>query len=91
MTQRAFGLGAFSQLAEAVRASAREMDSWRFDLLVDDVMERAAPAVAERNACVDAAQRGLYERLDIGFSTALGVVESVASGSYLVFLEEGVT
>lgn len=91
LTQRAFGLGAFSQVADAVRASAREMDSWRFDLLVDNVMERAEPAVAEWSACVDAAERELHERFDIGFSTALGVVERVASGIYLVSLEEGGT
>jgi hypothetical protein len=91
LTQSAFGMAAFTQLAEAVLSSAREMDTWRFDLLVDNVLERAEPAVYQWNACVDAAERELQARYDIGFSTALGAVERAASGICVVSLDAGGT
>lgn len=91
LTKRAFELGAFAQLADAVRASAREMDSWSFDLLLRDVLERAEPAIAEWTACVDAAECELHEGFGIGFVTTLGLVERVASGIITISLEAGGT
>lgn len=91
LSRDAFRVAAFSQLAEAVRASAQKMDSnsWRFDLLVDEVGERAEAAVAEWDACIHAAETELQERFDIGFSTEFGVVESVTSAICIVSLSAG--
>jgi len=89
LTRQAFALGMFGQLADAVRLSARAMDAWRFDQLVDEVAERAQPAVAEWNAAVSAAEHELHQRFGIAFSTAFGVVQRVNSGLCIVSLTEG--
>jgi hypothetical protein len=89
LTQQAFALRVFSQLADAVLVSVRAMDGWRFDQLVDDVGERAQPAVAEWNAAISAAESELHQRFGIVFSTAFGVVEHINSGICVVSLTEG--
>jgi hypothetical protein len=89
LTRHAFDLGLFSQLADAVLVSAKAMDAWRFDQLVEDVVEHAQPAVAEWNAAVSAAEHELHQRFGITFSTAFGVVERVNSGLCIVSLTEG--
>ncbi len=89
LTRRAFGLGMFGQLADAVRLSARGMDAWRFDQLVDEVAQRAQPAVAEWNKAINAAEHELHQRFGIAFSTAFGVVERVNPGLCIVSLNEG--
>lgn len=89
LTQHAFGLGVFAELADAVLLSAKGMEAWRFDRLVQGVIERAQPAVAEWNAAVSAAEHELNQRFGIAFATAFGVVERVDSGLCTVSLAEG--
>lgn len=89
LTRQTFGLTVFSQLADAVRLSAKGMDGWRFDRLVADVAEHAQSAVAEWNAAVSAAEHELHQRFGISFSTAFGVVQRVNSGLCIVSLTEG--
>jgi hypothetical protein len=89
LTRHAFDLGVFSQLADAVLLSAKTMEAWRFDLLVEDVVVRAQPAMAEWNEAVSAAEHELHQRFGISFSTAFGVVERVSSGLCIVSLTEG--
>jgi len=89
LTRRALGLRVFSQLTKAVLVSVRAMDGWRFDQLIDDVGELAQPALAEWNACINAAESELHQRFGIAFSTAFGVIERVNSGICVVSLAEG--
>lgn len=90
LTERTFGVTMFSQLADAVRLSVKDMnDGWRFDQLVTDVVKRAEPAVAEWNSAVSSAESELHQRFGITFSTAFGVVERVSSGLCIVTLTEG--
>jgi len=89
LTRQALGLRVFSQLTKAVLVSVRAMDGWRFDQLIDDVGELAQPAVAEWNACINAAESELHQRFGIAFSTACGVIERVNSGICVVSLAEG--
>ncbi len=91
LTQSAFGLGVFPQLAAAVRLSAKGMDAWRFDRLVEDVVMHAQPAVAEWSTAVSDAEHELYQRFGISFSTAFGAVERLRSGLCIVSLNEGGT
>jgi hypothetical protein len=89
LTRQALGLRVFSQLTKAVLVSVRAMDGWRFDQLIDDVGDLAQPAVAEWNACINAAESELQQRFGIAFSTACGVIERVNSGICVVSLAEG--
>jgi hypothetical protein len=90
LTERTFRVALFSQLADAVRLSVKDMDEgWRFDRLVADVVEHAQPAMAEWNSAVSNAEHELHQRFGITFSTAFGVVERVSSGLCIVTLADG--
>lgn len=89
-SQRAFELGAFAHLADAVRASASEMDDWRFDVLLSQVAHRAEPALREWSNCIASYESELEREFGIGFETVPGTIERVESGLCVVLLQDGV-
>lgn len=80
---------AFTEVSAAVREVARALNVWRFDALVEGVVERAEDAVREWGAVVVAAEGELAERLGISFSTEFGVIERIANDVCVIVLDAG--
>ncbi|MCP9490679.1 MAG: hypothetical protein MSC31_12485 [Solirubrobacteraceae bacterium MAG38_C4-C5] len=80
---------AFTEVSAAVREVACALNVWRFDALVEGVVELAEDAVREWDAAVVAAERELAERLGISFSTEFGVIERIANDVCIIALDAG--
>ena len=89
VTARALGSAAFAEVSAAVRESARALNVWSFDALVEGVVERAADALQEWDEVVSSVERALTERLGISFISELGVIERVVNDICRVSLASG--
>lgn len=88
VTEKALKSSAFVEVSAAVRESARALNAWSFDALVEGVGERAADAVQQWDEVVSAAESELAERLGISFVSELGVIDRVVNDICLVRLSD---
>jgi hypothetical protein len=86
---KALRSASFGEISAVVHDSARALNVWIFDALIEGVAERAEDAVREWGSAVATAERELAERRGISFSTELGVIQRVANGVCIIFLDAG--
>lgn len=80
---------AFTEVCVALRETARALDSWNFDYLVQGVADQAPDAVQEWAHTVATAEHDLAERFNILLATDIGVIEKAVGDAYVVSLDEG--
>jgi hypothetical protein len=84
-----FASPTFEELREALRETARGLDTWDFDYLVRGVADHAPDAVGEWALTVAEAEHELADRFNILLATETGVITKTIGDAHLVALDGG--
>ncbi len=89
LSKQVFASAQFRELADELRGAARELPEWRYDVLIENLVREAHPAVRAFGEVVERAEAQLQERFDISFAAATGIVRGLDSGLYVVSVHNG--